>query len=404
MALFARDYNDILGQAILDLTNNSIINRISPGSKARAILEVFSRNVGQAYQTFDTNLTRAFLSGATGTYIDLIGELVATPRLGSTAAQASASSQTVKFYVSSGTFGDINGSSSITIPAGTLISTAPNASDVVYKMTTGVTLNSASTEQFITVEALTPGQNSNVGTNSLVYHNFTNYTDSSNNTLKVINLSGIFNGADTESDTNYKYRISQSTLGAEASNATAILLATLSTPGVANAILQNRAYGIGTYKVLIKSITPSVSAALLDNVQASIEAVSGLGILPFADKPNETGMEFSITVYYQNGTSDDDKVSIESQIISSLSDYVNNLDIGQEFILNQAVESVLSVSPNIKDIGIPGTPFDSVAIYQENRMRTGKIRQSLLGNYIPTAVERIIIEPSLQTPITILRG
>jgi hypothetical protein len=80
MALFARDYNDILGQAILDLTNNSIINRISPGSKARAILEVFSRNVGQAYQTFDTNLTRAFLSGATGTYIDLIGELVATPR------------------------------------------------------------------------------------------------------------------------------------------------------------------------------------------------------------------------------------------------------------------------------------------------------------------------------------
>lgn len=404
MPLFERNFNDILGDAILDLTTNSRINRISPGAKARAILEVTSRNINQAYKTFDINLARAFLSGATGTFIDLIGELMGVPRLGSATSHTSASAQVLKFYVDTGTFGDLNGGSAITIPAGTLISTTANSGGVVYKMTTGVTLNISGTEKFIAVEALSPGENSNVGTGSLKFHNFTNYLDSSNNTLRVINISGIFNGANTETDVNYKYRISKSALASEAANQTAVLLAALSVPGVANVILQNRYSGIGTYKVLIKSITPSVSLALLDNVQATIESVSSLGLRPLADRPNETGMAFTIAITYQNGTSEEEKTSIESQIRTSVSDYVNGLDIGEEFIVNEMIERVLSVSPSIRDIGTPTKPFDSMAIYKETRLRDNKIRQELLANYSPIAIERIIMEPSLQEPITLIRN
>lgn len=404
MPLFARSYNDILGDAILDLTNNSVINRISPGSKARAILETVSRNTNQAYQIFDLNLARAFLSGASGTYLDLIGELMAMPRLGTATAAASATSEVIKFYVVTGTFGNINGTASISLPAGTLISTNANATGIVYKLITGVTLNSGASEQFVDVTALSPGENANVGTASLIYHNFTNYTDSANNSLLVVNLSGIFNGANTESDTNYKYRLSQSTLASEAGNQTAILLAAISTPGVANVLLQNRSTGIGTYKIIIKSITPSVSPALIDNVQAAIEAISSLGIRPTADRPNETGMAFTVTLFYQNGTSDDDKTNIEAQVRTAIAGYVNNLDIGQTFILNQLVETILSVSASISDIGKPNQPIDSMTVYKETRLRTSKITQTLLQNYIPLSIERIIIEPSLQQPITMLRG
>src|SRR5579863_3844770 len=304
MPLFARSFNDLLADAITNLTSNSLVNKTSPGSKARAILEATNRNIAQAYQTFDLNLARALLSGATGTYIDLIGELVNVPRLGSTAANSSSTSQTVKFYVDSGNFGGINGGGSITIPAGTLISTQANAGGVVYQMPTGVTLTNSLSELFFAVEAVSPGAASNVGAGALTFHNFTNYTDNANNTLRVINLSGIFSGADMEDDINYKYRISQSALSAEAANQTAVLLAALSTPGVANVLLQNRSYGIGTFTVLIKSITPSVSDSLIDNVQAAISTVSALGALPLADRPNETGMAFTVTVYYQNGVSD----------------------------------------------------------------------------------------------------
>lgn len=404
MPLFARSYNDLLGDAILNLTTNSRINRISPGAKARAILEATNRNIAQAYQTFDINLARSLLSGASGTYIDLIGELVNVPRLGTATSQASASSQVVKFYVDSGTFGGINGAASIVIPAGTLIATQGNNSGIVYRMPTGITLTNSLSELFISVEAVSPGEFANVGAGSLIFHNFTNYVDSSNNTLRVINLSGIFNGANVEDDINYKYRISQSALSAEAANQTAILLAALSTPGVSNVLLQNRAMGIGTFKVLIKSVTPSVSDALLDNVQASIDVVSALGTIPIADRPNETGIAFTVTVYYQNGVSEGDKDNIELQIKTAMSNYVDSLEIGEGFIVNELIQRVLDVSPNIKDIGSTGVPFDSMAVYKETRLRNSKIRQDLIGNYTPISVERIIMEPSLPDPITIIRG
>jgi uncharacterized phage protein gp47/JayE len=404
MPLFERSFNDIVGDAILDLTTNSRINRISPGSKARAILEAVSRNTNQAYQVFDLNLARAFLSGASGTYIDLIGELMNTPRLGTATAQASASSKVIKFFVDTGNFGGINGGGSISIPAGTLISTSSNNGGVVYRMPTGVTLTNSLSELFIAVEAVSPGEFANVGAGSLRFHNFTNYVDNANNTLRVVNLSGIFNGANTEDDINYKYRVSRSALSSEAANQTAVLLATLSVPGVANVLLQNRAFGIGTFKVLIKSITPSVSEALLDNVQASIESVSALGTKPLADKPNETGMAFTVTVFYQNGVSEAEKDNIEIQVKSSMSDYVNGLDIGEEFVVNELVERVLSVSSSIKDIGTTSKPFDTMSVYKETRLRDSKIRQELIANYIPISIERIIMEPSLQEPITIIRG
>lgn len=404
MPLFERSYNDIVGSMLLDLTSNTRINRVSPGSKTRALLEIVSRNLNQAYKVFDINLARAFLSGATGTYIDLIGELLGTPRLGTETAKASTSSRVIKFYVNTGTFGAINGAAAITIPAGTIVSTRTDSSGIIYKLPVGVVLSAAVAEQFIPVEALSPGESSNVGADSLLFHNFTGYTDNANNTLKVTNISGIFNGANIENDVNYKFRISKSALASEAGNPTAVLLAALSTPGVANVLLQNRATGIGTFKVLIKSVTPSVSLALIDNVQAAIESVSSLGVIPIADRPDETGMSFTLTMRYHNGTSTEEKDVIEEQVRLAIADYVNSLDIAEDFIVNQLVERVLSVSPNIKDIGRPNKPFDEMFIFKESRLRDAKLRQELIENYIPQGIERVIIEPTLKEPITILRG
>ncbi len=403
MPLFERQATDILQLAISELTNNSRINRVSPGSKARAILETVSNNLNIAYKTFDTNLTKAFLSGASGQYIDLIGELVNTPRIGSSVARASSSAKVIKFYVKTGTFGDINSGLSITIPANTILSTRSDGNGVNYKTTSGIVLTNSASEQFVSVEATVPGEVSNLGNGTLNFHNFANYSDSSNNTLLVTNISGIFNGSNIEDDINYKFRISRSVLSAEASNQTAILLAALSTPGVANVILQNRFMGIGTFKLLIKSITPSVPLSLIDDVQASISQVCSLGVYPIADKPKETGMQFVLTVIYNNGVSSDDQDSIESQIRSNISDYVNNLDIGQDFIFNQVVEQILSVSPSIKDIGSVGNPIDQILIYKESRLQDAKIKNTLIGNYSPAQDERVIIEPSLLEPITIFR-
>lgn len=403
MPLFERSFSDLVGDMVLDLTSDTRITRVSPGSKARAILEIVSRNLNQAYKIFDLNFARAFLSGASGKYLDLLGEILGVPRLGTQLAQASATSAIQKFFVQSGTFGDINNGTSIAIPAGTIVSSQSDANGITYKLTTGIILSSAASEQFVDVQAISPGEASNVGSEILQFHNFTNYTDIANDTLKCINIAGIFNGADIEIDPNYRFRISRSALASEAANQTSILLAALSVPGVANVLMQNRATGIGTFKVLIKSVTPSVQQNLIDQVQANIDQVTAEGIRGIADKPNETGMSFNISLSYRNGIGDDEKLSIDQQVEQAITDYVNNLDIGEEFIVNELVQRVLTVSPNIKDMGQPNKPVDQLFLYKETKLRDNKIRQQLFDNYTPTLVERIIIEPTVPNPIVITR-
>lgn len=401
--LFERSYTDLVGEMVLDLSSETRITRTSPGSKARSIIEIVSRNLNQAYKIFDLNFARAFLSGATGRYLDFIGEILGISRLGSEIANASSTAQIVKFFVDHGTFGDINNNSVIIIPAGTIISSQGNSSGILYKVTNGVVLPTSGTEQFISVIAITPGESSNVGSETLRFHNFTNYTDTINNSLKVINISGIFNGAETENDTNYKFRISKSALGSESANQTAILLAALSVPGVANIVLQNRSSGIGTFKLIVKAVTSTVSQNLLDQIKANVDLVTAEGIIGTIDRPDQTGMSFTISIIYRNGIGDVEKDAIEEQIRLTITNYVDNLDIGEEFILNQIIDNILSVSPNIKDIGKPNTPIDEIFIYKETKLRDNKIRQELFNNYSPTQTERLIIEPTLSVPIVIIR-
>lgn len=401
--LFERSFSDLVGEMVIDLTSNSRITRTSPGSKARAIIEIVGRNLNQAYKIFDLNFARAFLTGASGKYLDLLGEILGISRLGSEIASADSTAAIQKIFVESGTFGDINSNAPIVIPAGTIFSSETDASGITYKLTTGVILSTGASEQFVSVEAISPGEASNVGSEILTFHNFINYTDVANNSLKTLNVAGIFNGADVETDTNYRFRISKSALSSESANQTALLLAALSVPGVANVLMQNRATGIGTFKIFIKSITPNVSQNLIDQVQANIDKVTAEGVRGLADRPTETGISFIISIQYRNGIGDDEKDSIEVQIRSAINDYVNNLDIGEEFILNEVTERILSVSPNIKDIGQPNKPIDQIFVYKETKLRDNKIRQELFDNYTPTLVERVIIEQTITDQVVINR-
>lgn len=404
MALFARSYNDILQDSLLDLVQNTRITKLSNGAKARAITETMSRQLSTAYKIFDLNLARAFLSGASGRYLDLIGEVLGVSRAGLETARADSQSRTIRFYVDVGTFGDINDAASFTIPRGTTIAADDQFSTKVYKTVLPVVASASSSEVFVAAEAIIPGPNSNVGANILNFHDFIDYEDVDNDSLKVTNLAGIFTGAEVENDTNYRFRIANQVLSAEAANETAIRLAALLVPGVADVQIVKFAYGLGSYRLLIKSTTPSVPDSLIDAVQVSINSATALGNLGVADRPDETGMSFVITLRYKRKLPTDERDSIEDGVRAAIRDYVNNLDIAEDFILNEGVERVLGVSPDILDMGLPTKPFDNVFVYKETLLRDNKIRNELLGNYSPADAERLIIEPSVADPIRILRA
>lgn len=404
MPLFERSFNDLMQDSMVDLIQNTRLTRITPGAKARAILEATNRNLNEAYRTFDLNFSRAFISGASGRYLDFIGEMLGLGRDGVLTANASADSKTVKFFVEIGTFGDINSGSSIVIPQGTNIATSAELNDIVYRTVVPTVLSLSASEAFVSVEAITSGRSANVGPSALQFHDFLTYTDVDNDSLKVINVGSIQGGAEVESDTNYRFRLSRQTLNAERANPTAIRTASLLIPGVADVSVIPFFKGVGSFRVLIKSTTPTVAESLIEAVNAAISEIAAQGIIAEAERPKESGMQFTIKLTFRRKLPGAERDSIEDAVRTAMRSYINGLDIGEDFIVNEGVQRVLDVSEDIKDIGKPTKPFDEIFVHRETRLRDNRIRTEVLGNLTPEVFERLIIEPSLSVPIKILRA
>ena len=97
-----------------------------------------------------------------------------------------------------------------------------------------------------------------------------------------------------------------------------------------------------------------------------------------------------------------EKEEVKSAIQENVADYTNNLSIGESFILNELTERVMSTSEKILNIGTAAKPFDLLNIYRETKLRDNKLKEELIGDYHPLEDERLIIEPTVTTPVTIL--
>ncbi len=403
MAFLARSFNEILEDALQLLQENTNITRLTPGGKARSILDAVSQVLSEVYQEFDLNLARAFISGATGQYLDYFGILLGEPRLLSEVPKVDDQTQNVKFYVSTGTFGDINSNSDIVIPRGTILSSNSDGTGSTYKISSSITLPKNSSYLFVSVEGTSPGSDYNVGAETLEHHDFTDYSDYANRTLLVTNLYPIANGKDVESDTNYRYRLSKKVTDAEAANETSIRLTALTTPGVADVIIKPRYRGIGTFGVIVKSITPVASDNLIDNVELNIQKVQGLGSVAFIRKQKEIGFAMKTRVWYKKRLTPDELDDIEAAMISSVISYVNNLDLGEPIYTDRMMSSLFSASDNISTFGSTTKLIDEAWVYISTKLEDNRISNKLIGDYVPEEDERIIIEPTLTTPVIFQR-
>lgn len=383
-----------------ELTSSTNITRVTPGSKARTLAQIFNRKLNKAYQDFDINFLRTFLPFAQGRFLDYIGDAVNVPRLGANRSRASTESQLQKVYVEEGTFGDLNNGNDIFLPVGLIISTLPQNEGITYRLTEGVVLPAAGTELFIPVEATRDGLVSNVGPDTLKFTTFNNYAA---NTGLLFNNVGIINtGREVESDTNYRFRISNQALSAEAANQTAVRLALLVIPGVADLVAVPYARGIGTFDYIIQTVVPNTPQPVIEACQQAIARVQGFGISGRAVRPRLTGMSFTISITWRNDATATDRENIKKAIPTAIQNYVNNLKIGEEFIYNELIQVVMDVDNKIKNIGTAAQAIDQIFIYRESKLRDNSLKEELIGDYAPSSDERLIIEESLDTPIILV--
>lgn len=392
MVLFSQDRDVIFSELVDSLLTDTNLTRTSPGSKVRALMDGLSSKLGSVWLSFDLNVAQSFLHGAHGKYLDFLGNMMGLDRQDEAPARLSAADQIVRFFVDSGTFGDINAGANITIESGRRISTGPNNTDVVYFVPYEVILDKDDSSAYIPVQSLGTGTGYNVPTSQLRYHDVSNYFDIANVSLKVINDFEIAYALDPESDSNYRYRIANSVLSAEQGNLTAIRLAILATPGVADVLLYNYYNGIGTFDALIKAVTPTVPEGLLQAVAFNVDKVESFGIKATVRRPYEVGFGLVGTIRPRRRLDTAEETGIIRSVTRNVTDYVNGLDIAEGLYLNELVERVMGTSSLIRDIGSTGQPFDELYIYEPNDLDDNKIRSSLLTNYIPPADGKMLIE------------
>lgn len=398
---------DIVSDALQKLNDFSSITYLSPGSKARMLVDILSDELGSQAEQFDANTGAGLLRKANGIVLDYLGEIYGLERLKEVKSEVSSSEQNFYLYTYNANFGLINNGSDIIIPIGQLRISNNSSFDnnsIIYTNSEEIRLPANESKVYFSAQSLSSGEKANTGANTLVYHNFTNYTDSYNNTLLVGNSNSISYGRDRESDENFRYRIQKEKISSEAGNETAIRLALLVIPGVADVLRIPYSRGIGTCDWLISSTSVVVSDELLTAAQEAINAKQSEGMSNLAKAPVLIGTEFVFSLTYKGQLEDNQKEKIKSDIKINIADYINNLGIGETLVLDQVVRIILSSSDLIESMGDDNSSenFKNVFLYKRSNVSNSVTRKALTGNYRAKNYERVVLETTIENPITII--
>lgn len=397
---------DSVSNALQKLNTYTNLTFLSPGSKARLLIEILGEELGLEAERFDQNVGAALIRNSKGKLLDYIGEIYGMQRLPEIKAGVFAEEENFMLYTLEPNFGAINNGDDIRIPAGQLLlhnTPTSGVQRVTYKNTEDIVLPKAGNRIFFAAEALYAGENSNVGANSLVFHDFTNYADSLNRSLLITNNESITYGRNEESDANFRFRIQREKISGEAGNETSIRLATLLVPGVADVVRIPYTRGIGTNDWLIRSTSTLVSGSLIDAVQTAIEDKQSTGMSNLAKSPNIVGVEMSFSLTYKTALEDAEKEKIRAEVRKNIAEYINNLNIGESLVLDQVVRIVLNSSDKIESMGDRNSTsnFSYIFIHQRSGLSNSIIRKSLMTDYRAKASERIILEPRIEAPVLI---
>jgi uncharacterized phage protein gp47/JayE len=400
-SLTIENADQILARAIEQLKSNTQITRFTPGSKARTLLGILASEAEKLEQSITSSLILGLINGANGIYLDFIGELVGVQRGRRSQAEVYAEDQIISIYVESPlTFGDLNAGRPISIPSGTIISSADGS--IRYSTTRRLTLMPDDSNEPVPARSLRYGAGGNIGRGALSVIEFTGYSAHPNLKLKVTNVSSIEGGTESDSDAFYRYKIMNSALSSETGNATAVRLAALSAQSVADALILPLSRGVGTADIILDTQDGIVSSQTLESVTRAVRAVESLGADILVRAPRLVGLEVAVDVKYVRGVSQAEKTQVNRNIGQAISDLVAQVGLGQTLTLNSIGAAIMEADSRIADIGTPGTPLSEVILWRGSQITGGRRPAILRGADLPLLIdERLTLEGSLSESVRI---
>jgi uncharacterized phage protein gp47/JayE len=380
---------------VLAALENTGITNTTPGGKARALADIIADRMGLCESNAFIIASQNLLPFATGVALDALGNIHGVDRIQASDASSPSTDNNFQFFVQTGTFGSINNGQDIVIPAGTQVFTAAN-NGPVYTIDVQTVLPASASSLSISASSVDSGSAGNAPSGIFTRHNFSNYAQSSFGTLLVTNNFGIISGRDAEDDESYRFRINLKLQSTGGSAEVDLRAAILQIPGIQDVVFNPLA---GTFQVYIYGISPAVPQSLLTLVQTAINARTAYPLTGTALVPDLVGISLSTTLHLKAGLSTVDQATIISTAQQAATNYINNLAVGQEVIINQIGNLIMNSDSRILDVGDPDKPIQEIFIW---RSRSDNTRYSrfLVNDYTPVTGERIIVE-QINNPINL---
>jgi uncharacterized phage protein gp47/JayE len=366
------------GEALQELVQGGTLTNVTPGSRVRSIIAIAAGQGGDYMDALDVNTAMGFITSATGYFLDLGGQAFGVNRNEATAGFALKEDKSVRFYTVSGVLLDHLPSGFI--PSGTVIQNSD--ASVQYTVVEDSGFPDDATEVCVSVIATSTGASTRIGRGQLTTHGL------SAPGVLVTNDKPVDNGGDQETDDNYRYRILNSWALRATANLTAISLAALSTPGVADVVLTRHLQGPGTVDALLTPTGNRVTDAMIGGARARIDAISAGGDLVTVRGPRYVNIGIDTRLSFTVGTPDSEKDDIRDNVRDAQLDYLDDIPLGGQFILQELRARIQETSPRILDHEILCLTIDG--------------RAQILRNIRLFTDELFLPDPDLETPITVL--
>lgn len=399
----ARNKSDIIQGAISDLAANATIANLAPGSKARAVVEAVGTVIGGVAVDLTVGMVSTMLPNAVGPALDLIADMVGMQRLPEIRARVESNDTNLKYYVKTGTFGDINGGTAITIPAGVQVRTGSDRgrSDATMIQRSAVTLPASASEMFFSADQVGDIRARGVAANALRRHEFVGYVDAAFQSLLVTNDKGIA-GRPTESDQNLRFRIANRLQTTAEANLTSIRLNSLLVPGVSDVKIIPNKSGIGSYDVIVFGTSQVVASNVIRQVQDQIDRHQAVGTRGIAVEPRLVGLSMRIRLRFKDEATTGEKNAAANAARQAVREFITDIQPGGRFILNSLVRIVLGAHTMIQDLGDPNDPFDQILVWRSTSTGDARFSRNLRQNLLVRDDEELLIEYSIDTPVEII--
>lgn len=362
------DFNNLLVQTRDKLRTETKLRAFSPGSIARGILDVYNTVANDINFSLDLKIINSLISSAVDEDLDILGKMMGVDREAFSYALGQIKISIDSIYGK--TLEDLKDiieertgikPDNIIIPAGTEISN--ENSTVRYNTTADIAIS----DDPVYVDGLAGGVGVAGNISSGVLNKITTAPGDAvyiTDFLTVTNPIPIDNGADDESDDNYRFRIINAFTESAKGNDMAIRLSALSVPGVADVMIRNYEYGIGSTGVFVVSESPIVSQGILNAVQAAVNTVKSSGETITTSAPEYRGFKITVILQFTANTPVGDKDTVTEQVQENIIDYINNLEMGEGIVINEMRQIIQETSDYIYDhemvkIGIGDYNFET---------------------------------------------